>query len=49
MPVDDHPEPFQVTTDEQLRAVSNLTRHRNMAALRFQPSTITQIVEGGAK
>lgn len=45
MPTDDHPETFHVTTDEQLRAVSNLTRHRIMAALRFEPATITQIAE----
>jgi DNA-binding transcriptional ArsR family regulator len=43
MPTDDLPETFHVTTDEQLRAVSNLTRHRIMAALRFEPATITQI------
>jgi DNA-binding transcriptional ArsR family regulator len=45
MPTDDLPETFHVTTDEQLRAVSNLTRHRIMAALRFEPATITQIAE----
>lgn len=46
MPTDDHPpETFHVTTDEQLRAVSNLTRHRIMAVLRFEPATITQIAE----
>lgn len=44
-PDDDLPETFHVTTDEQLRAVSNLTRHRIMAVLRFEPSTITQIAE----
>ncbi|MFF4364849.1 ArsR/SmtB family transcription factor [Streptomyces sp. NPDC001594] len=43
MPTDDLPETFHVTTDEQLRAVSNLTRHRIMAVLRFEPATITQI------
>ncbi|RKN45033.1 ArsR/SmtB family transcription factor [Streptomyces hoynatensis] len=43
MPTDDLPETFHVTTGEQLRAVSNLTRHRIMAALRFEPATITQI------
>ncbi|MFJ2088163.1 helix-turn-helix domain-containing protein [Streptomyces sp. NPDC087901] len=43
MPSDDLPETFHVTTDEQLRAVSNLTRHRIMAVLRFEPATITQI------
>lgn len=44
MPADDDlPETFHVTTDEQLRAVSNLTRHRIMAVLRFEPATITQI------
>ncbi|WP_189332730.1 ArsR/SmtB family transcription factor [Actinoplanes ianthinogenes] len=43
MPEDDLPETFHVTTDEQLRAVSNLTRHRIMAVLRFEPATITQI------
>ncbi|MCY0921265.1 helix-turn-helix domain-containing protein [Streptomyces sp. H27-G5] len=43
MPTDDLPETFRVTTDEQLRAVSNLTRHRIMAVLRFEPATITQI------
>ncbi|MFK4868332.1 ArsR/SmtB family transcription factor [Streptomyces sp. CSMPJR101] len=42
---DDLPETFHVTTDEQLRAVSNLTRHRIMAVLRFEPATITQIAE----
>ncbi|MYQ78801.1 MULTISPECIES: ArsR/SmtB family transcription factor [unclassified Streptomyces] len=45
MPTDDVPETFHVTTDEQLRAVSNLTRHRIMAVLRFAPATITQIAE----
>ncbi|WP_167151575.1 transcriptional regulator [Streptomyces sp. MBT27] len=46
MPADEAPETtFHVTTDEQLRAVSNLTRHRIMAALRFEPATITQIAE----
>ncbi|KAB2971065.1 helix-turn-helix domain-containing protein [Streptomyces sp. SS1-1] len=45
MPTDDIPETFHVTTDEQLRAVSNLTRHRIMAVLRFEPATITQIAE----
>ncbi|MEU6049274.1 winged helix-turn-helix domain-containing protein [Streptomyces xanthochromogenes] len=46
MPADEPPETtFHVTTDEQLRAVSNLTRHRIMAALRFEPATITQIAE----
>jgi DNA-binding transcriptional ArsR family regulator len=45
MPADDLPETFHVTTDEQLRAVSNLTRHRIMAVLRFEPATITQIAE----
>ncbi|MBB6035151.1 ArsR/SmtB family transcription factor [Phytomonospora endophytica] len=39
------PETIHVTTDEQLRAVSNLTRHRIMAVLRFEPATITQIAE----
>jgi DNA-binding transcriptional ArsR family regulator len=43
MPPDDLPETFHVTTDEHLRAVSNLTRHRIMAVLRFEPATITQI------
>ncbi|MFI5762341.1 ArsR/SmtB family transcription factor [Streptomyces sp. NPDC051563] len=43
MPTDEPPEAFHVTTDEQLRAVSNLTRHRIMAMLRFEPATITQI------
>ncbi|MFE9818489.1 helix-turn-helix domain-containing protein [Streptomyces sp. NBC_00236] len=43
MPTDDPSETFHVTTDEQLRAVSNLTRHRIMAVLRFEPATITQI------
>ncbi|MCX4783204.1 ArsR/SmtB family transcription factor [Streptomyces sp. NBC_01264] len=43
MPTDEPPEAFHVTTDEQLRAVSNLTRHRIMAVLRFEPATITQI------
>lgn len=41
----DPPGTFHVTTDEQLRAVSNLTRHRIMAALRHEPATITQIAE----
>ncbi|MFJ5281825.1 transcriptional regulator [Streptomyces parvulus] len=46
MPTEDElPETFHVTTQEQLRAVSNLTRHRIMAVLRFQPATITQIAE----
>ncbi|MEV0151964.1 MULTISPECIES: helix-turn-helix domain-containing protein [unclassified Nonomuraea] len=45
MPADDLPETFHVTTDEQLRAVSNLTRHRIMAVLRFEPATITQIAQ----
>ncbi|MER7764989.1 winged helix-turn-helix domain-containing protein [Streptomyces sp. NPDC097619] len=43
MPTDDLPETFRVTTEEQLRAVSNLTRHRIMSVLRFEPATITQI------
>ncbi|MEU8700429.1 winged helix-turn-helix domain-containing protein [Streptomyces sp. NPDC048680] len=43
MSTDDLPETIHVTTDEQLRAVSNLTRHRIMAVLRFEPATITQI------
>jgi DNA-binding transcriptional ArsR family regulator len=43
MPTDGVPEAFHVTTDDQLRAVSNLTRHRIMAVLRFEPATITQI------
>jgi DNA-binding transcriptional ArsR family regulator len=45
VPTDDLPETFHVTTDEQLRAVSNLTRHRIMAVLRFEPATITQLAE----
>ncbi|MFE6974250.1 ArsR/SmtB family transcription factor [Streptomyces sp. NPDC057682] len=45
MPTDDLPETIHVTTDEQLRAVSNLTRHRIMAVLRFEPATITQIAD----
>ncbi|MFF4243187.1 ArsR/SmtB family transcription factor [Streptomyces sp. NPDC001822] len=45
MPTDELPETFHVTTDEQLRAVSSLTRHRIMAVLRFEPATITQIAE----
>lgn len=45
MPTDDLPEALHVTTDEQLRAVSNLTRHRIMAMLRFEPATITQIAD----
>ncbi|MEU6981174.1 helix-turn-helix domain-containing protein [Streptomyces sp. NPDC046371] len=45
MPTDDLPETFHVTTDEQLRAVSNLTRHRIMGVLRSAPATITQIAE----
>lgn len=45
VPVDDLPETFHVTNDEQLRAVSNLTRHRIMAVLRFEPATITHIAE----
>jgi DNA-binding transcriptional ArsR family regulator len=45
MPADDLPDTFHVSTDEQLRAVSNLTRHRIMAVLRFEPTTITQIAE----
>lgn len=45
MPADDVPETLHVTTEEQLRAVSNLTRHRIMAVLRFEPATITQIAE----
>jgi DNA-binding transcriptional ArsR family regulator len=45
MPTDDLPETLHVTTDEQLRAVSNLTRHRIIALLRFEPATITQIAE----
>lgn len=43
MPTDDPPETFHVTTEEQLRAVSNLTRHKIMAVIRFEPATITQI------
>lgn len=45
MPAEELPETFHVTTDDQLRAVSNLTRHRIMAVLRFEPATITQIAE----
>lgn len=45
MPNDDVPRTLHVTTDEQVRAVSNLTRHRIMAVLRFEPATITQIAE----
>ncbi|VXC27136.1 transcriptional regulator [Aeromicrobium sp. 9AM] len=45
MSSDDLLDTFHVTTDEQLRAVSNLTRHRIMALLRFEPATITQIAE----
>lgn len=45
MATDDPPKTFHVTTDEQLRAVSSLTRHRIMAVLRFEPATITQIAE----
>lgn len=45
MPADDLPETFHVTTAEQLRAVANLTRHRIMAVLRFEPATITQIAD----
>ncbi|MCF2131988.1 winged helix-turn-helix domain-containing protein [Strepomyces sp. STD 3.1] len=45
MHADDVPETLHVTTEEQLRAVSNLTRHRIMAVLRFEPATITQIAE----
>ncbi|MGW1996109.1 ArsR/SmtB family transcription factor [Embleya sp. NPDC001921] len=45
MPAQDLPETLRVTTEEQLRAVSNLTRHRIMAVLRFEPATITQIAE----
>jgi len=45
MPTGGLPETFHVTTDEQLRAVSYLTRHRIMSVLRFEPATITQIAE----
>ncbi|MFI5527726.1 ArsR/SmtB family transcription factor [Kitasatospora sp. NPDC051853] len=45
MSSDDLPEALHLSTDEQLRAVSNLTRHRIMAVLRFEPSTITQIAD----
>ncbi|WP_435177344.1 ArsR/SmtB family transcription factor [Actinacidiphila sp. bgisy145] len=45
MPTEEVPETLHLTTDEQLRAVSNLTRHRIMAALRFEPATITQLAE----
>ena len=45
MPADGPPETFHVTTDEQLRAVSNLVRHRIMAVLRFEPATITHIAD----
>ncbi|MEV6581942.1 winged helix-turn-helix domain-containing protein [Streptomyces sp. NPDC051582] len=45
MATDELPESLHLTTDEQLRAVSNLTRHRIMAVLRFEPATITQIAE----
>ncbi|MYZ10024.1 helix-turn-helix domain-containing protein [Streptomyces sp. SID2999] len=45
MATEDLPEAFHVTTDEQLRAVSSLTRHRIMGVLRFEPATITQIAE----
>lgn len=45
MPTDGLPGTLRVTTDEQLRAVSSLTRHRIMAALRFEPATITRIAE----
>jgi predicted transcriptional regulator len=43
MPADEPSGTMHLTTDEQLRAVSNLTRHRIMAVLRFGPATITQI------
>ncbi|GHJ53014.1 hypothetical protein Nm8I071_23210 [Nonomuraea sp. TT08I-71] len=43
MSTDERSDTFHVTTDEQLRAVSNLTRHQIMAVLRFEPATITQI------
>ncbi|MEV3932980.1 MULTISPECIES: transcriptional regulator [unclassified Streptomyces] len=43
MPTDERPETLHVTTAEQVRAVSSLTRHRIMAVLRFEPATITQI------
>ncbi|MQY10829.1 hypothetical protein SRB5_09420 [Streptomyces sp. RB5] len=45
MPTGDLPDALHVTTAEQLRAVSNLTRHRIMAVLRFEPATITQIAD----
>jgi DNA-binding transcriptional ArsR family regulator len=45
MPTDDPAETIHVTTDDQLRAVSNRTRHPIMAVLRFEPATITQIAE----
>lgn len=45
MATGDVPEAFHVTTDEQLRAVSNVTRHRIMAVLRFEPATITQLAD----
>ncbi|MFD0022780.1 ArsR/SmtB family transcription factor [Streptomyces sp. NPDC058382] len=45
MPADELTETLHVTTDAQLRAVSNLTRHRIMAVLRFEPATITQVAE----
>ncbi|WP_034287116.1 ArsR/SmtB family transcription factor [Amycolatopsis benzoatilytica] len=35
----------RVETAEQLRAVSNLVRHRVLAVLRDEPATITQVAE----
>ncbi|WP_370112396.1 helix-turn-helix domain-containing protein [Streptacidiphilus sp. MAP12-33] len=41
----DEPDVFEVETDEQLRAVGSLARHRVLRVLRDGPATITQIAE----
>jgi DNA-binding transcriptional ArsR family regulator len=49
VPTDDPPtapaDAVHITTDEQLRAVNNLVRHRILGILRDGPATITQVAE----
>ncbi|MFF6877073.1 MULTISPECIES: helix-turn-helix domain-containing protein [unclassified Streptomyces] len=42
-PVAGQDEPLQISDELQLRAVSNLVRHRILRLLRDQPATITQV------
>ncbi|GAA4550138.1 ArsR/SmtB family transcription factor [Amycolatopsis samaneae] len=45
MPGEPETDAVQLETTEQLRAVSNLVRHRILAVLRDGPATITQLAE----